>query len=329
MGLLGDAQIEEICHDLQRAPPERWAPILQNANVGSESKLTLILSSVELEENQRQLTAAQLDHIRDLLERTRAECDECYCASCYAIVHTKGKRSLHRWKGFRENAPVCAVCSNAPAETNCRECDSIFCDSCFPVFHGMGRKRRHKKSKLMEEIAANAEVCELCQRRQAVHVCDNRSCEMHACDSCFECIHKPKCDLSHKRDSTTASRTGVSSKGSSRSLVLSSKTTAPPLSTPAPELVCVTCGEPADSQCLQCGDYYCSLKWMGNPGCFANYHSRGNRLTHICQRLEGAADTGASTGRKQDSGSEGEAVETKKKTKKEKRRKGSRSPGAK
>merc|ERR1711988_1440484 len=48
-------------------------------------------------------------------------------------------------------------------------------------------------------------------------------------------------------------------------------------------VVCVECGKPADSICEQCGDHYCSVVWMGNPGCFVKYHSKGNRRKHTCK----------------------------------------------
>jgi hypothetical protein len=44
--------------------------------------------------------------------------------------------------------------------------------------------------------------------------------------------------------------------------------------------ICVECGKPADKICEQCGDVYCSITWMGNPGCFPKYHSKGNRIKH-------------------------------------------------
>jgi hypothetical protein len=43
---------------------------------------------------------------------------------------------------------------------------------------------------------------------------------------------------------------------------------------------CVVCGKAPDVICKQCGDVYCSSKWMGNPGCFARMHRRGNRKAH-------------------------------------------------
>merc|ERR1711865_1210855 len=39
-------------------------------------------------------------------------------------------------------------------------------------------------------------------------------------------------------------------------------------------------GKEADRICEQCGDVYCSLTWMGNTGCFAKFHSKGNRRSH-------------------------------------------------
>jgi hypothetical protein len=49
---------------------------------------------------------------------------------------------------------------------------------------------------------------------------------------------------------------------------------------------CVSCQEEADQICLECGDLYCSRTWMGNPGCFISYHSRGNRINHTLEPLE-------------------------------------------
>ena len=44
-----------------------------------------------------------------MLERTRAECDDCYCQNCYIDMHANGKRALHRWVGFMEYAQVRGV----------------------------------------------------------------------------------------------------------------------------------------------------------------------------------------------------------------------------
>ena len=46
---------------------------------------------------------------------------------------------------------------------------------------------------------------------------------------------------------------------------------------------CVECAKPADRKCKQCGDLYCTVRWMGNPGCFENYHAKGNRTSHAAE----------------------------------------------
>ena len=47
------------------------------------------------------LTPDQLQAVRTILERTRAERDDTYCESCYLSVHSGGRRSTHRWLGDR------------------------------------------------------------------------------------------------------------------------------------------------------------------------------------------------------------------------------------
>jgi hypothetical protein len=57
---------------------------------------------------------------------------------------------------------------------------------------------------------------------------------------------------------------------------------------PPPPPPCTICGEDADKICVECGDYYCSRTWMGNPGCFVQVHSRGNRASHATEPLSKA-----------------------------------------
>jgi hypothetical protein len=47
----------------------------------------------------------------------------------------------------------------------------------------------------------------------------------------------------------------------------------------------VVCGEEADKRCVQCGDLYCSIVYMGNAGCFAKFHSKGNRASHTTETM--------------------------------------------
>src|SRR5690606_7272941 len=35
--------------------------------------------------------------LREVLERSNAECDECYCVRCYKQAHTSGKRLHHKY----------------------------------------------------------------------------------------------------------------------------------------------------------------------------------------------------------------------------------------
>ena len=99
-----------------------------------------------------QLTSTQMQKVRQALERTRAECDESYCADCYKEVHAGGKRSMHRWIGFEASCPVCVVCTRSPAEEACRDCAAGYCSTCFKVFHATGRKRKHKHDKVGPEF---------------------------------------------------------------------------------------------------------------------------------------------------------------------------------
>jgi hypothetical protein len=245
------------------------------------------------------LALVHLQSIRGLLERSKAECDECYCAPCYAEVHTGGKRALHKWLGFQARAAVCTVCNNCPAELNCLDCECQYCSSCFKVFHGMGRKRAHKKEKVLEEVGDEQDYCGLCSRRAADTACSHDRCQVVGCDSCIEFRHKPQCNKDVLRfmgggspgsPSSKSKRMSVSSAGQSGGGggglgAVSAGAAGLPASNAADfdADACVVCGQPADLKCVQCGDCYCSNKWMGNPGCFAQHHARGNRAAHTTE----------------------------------------------
>lgn len=238
------------------------------------------------------LSVAHLQEIRTLLERSRAECDECYCAGCYKEVHAGGKRALHKWKGFQALAPICSVCTNSPAELNCFDCEYKYCTSCYRVFHSMGRKRNHKRERLLEVLQDNQVYCGLCERRAADTVCFNDRCHVCACDSCIEFRHMPQCNRdiyimggapsSKSRKVSVGGGEGGSPGGDERSPTGKSSRNAVAAADGDPD-ACVVCGEEADQKCLQCGDCYCSRTWMGNAGCFAQHHSRGNRASHTTE----------------------------------------------
>lgn len=261
MGVLDEREIDALCSRLQRAKAATWMQVLREANVGGERKLTMMMDhfSVGAEAETATLSSVQLQQVRTMLERTRAECDECYCDRCYGQLHSGGKRALHRWVGFNANAPVCTVCTRAPAEADCHECGGgIFCKSCFKVFHNKGRKKKHAWTAITEECAAGQDHCSVCTRRAATTSCPD--CSIVSCNSCLECVHRHKCPVVLSRAAE------VHDPGLGR---------------------CVSCQEEADQKCVECGDLYCSRTWMGNAGCFSNYHSRGNRVNHTLEPLDG------------------------------------------
>jgi hypothetical protein len=251
-GILDENQINNLCSQLQTSHPSAWNTILLNANVGGERKLQLMLENlrgVTDEHHNHTLTPGQLQQVRTMLERTRAECDELYCKECYVEMHSGGKRANHKWKGFSKSTLVCSVCIKSPGEVTCRDCDnSIYCKSCFNVFHSMGKKKKHKNSVILESLDFEDQVyCSLCNRRGVTVVC-NFGCGFNGCDSCYNCEHVYTCEMKD----------------------------------PAPDvyITCVACGEPANKRCKECGDAYCSKQWMGFPGCFPQFHANGRRLQH-------------------------------------------------
>eukprot|EP00605_Chrysophyceae_sp_TOSAG23-4_P001261 GSChrysophyteH1.ASY1.ANO1.1372.1 assembled CDS len=281
-GILDDRQIDDLCSLLQRSVSKLWPEILTKANVGGERKLTLLLegvigSSSDNTSASVYLSPSQLQQVRMMLERTRAECDEVYCDDCYREVHAGGKRLLHKWIGFKANAPVCSVCTRSPAEVVCKECNnSMYCNSCFRVFHSMGRKRKHRHSKLLEDLEYGQEYCQICSRRAGSVLCqnilgkgDDGVCRKRFCESCYECLHKVECD---------ANAENIRNKELAFLIKKGQAEADPNLGDE--ETVCCVCGEEADQKCVDCGDLYCSRTWMGNPGCWATTHAKGNKQAH-------------------------------------------------
>jgi hypothetical protein len=193
---------------------------------------------------------------------------------------------------------------------NCADCDSIFCKQCFKVFHSKGRKKKHIHSLIKEEQpisdggSADIGYCSLCERRIITAHCD-RCNSFSGCDSCYECIHMPECSGSSQITSVDKIR---------------NKTVMGDASKNEYSLACSVCGERAgecshlcsyasyialsmriiykinviiiydfiyiDQMCSQCGDLYCSRTWMGNPGCFIRFHSKGNRVSHMLTGID-------------------------------------------
>ena len=286
MGPLDDRQIDLICNELAKSSATEWVSKLQNTELWSERRLQVLLdqikgANVDLSATSGDhLSSAQLQEIRILLEQTRAECDDVYCTTCYQDVHSGGRRMNHKWIGFIENAPVCVVCCRGAAEVQCKECADIYCNSCFKVFHSKGRKKKHAKVMLLETIPGVYNRCSMCIRRAGTVVC--RDCEERCCESCYECGHKSICQpnfmLDHFNENSSNSadslkRSNISKKD------FQDNAKSGEVGTIAGE-ICVVCAEPADQKCVECKDFYCSRVWMGNPGCFAVQHNKGNRAKH-------------------------------------------------
>lgn len=256
LGILSDKQIDAICNDMKRAHPDRWKSVLLSHDVGGDRKIDLMLDQITDNEPIDVVTTAHLQSIRSILQRMRSECDDCYCQNCYQEVHANGKRAKHHWKGFQEYAPVCAVCTNSPAENNCLECNSIYCESCYKVFHSMGRKRKHKTELVLEDLQQGIRRCNICKRRNGYIKCPNNRCTIHCCDSCYNFDHKFNCDKDQNNLNLQANAKGLQ------------------------DNLCVNCGDPADNRCIQCNDAYCSRVERDFSGCFKLYHSKGNRVHH-------------------------------------------------
>jgi hypothetical protein len=153
--------------------------------------------------------------------------------------------------GFKAGASVCAMCEKNIAERHCPECSDDLCTACAVATHLKGKKHRHVLIPLREELAKGLQHCQVCGIRGGNVECP--LCDSPLCDSCLEFNHLecPKKSLVSDPDRPTK---------------------------------CIVCGRPPDTKCVDCGDVYCSVKWMGNPGCFAKQHRKGHRRAHICEK---------------------------------------------
>mmetsp|Transcript_22516 Transcript_22516/g.30834 ORF Transcript_22516/g.30834 Transcript_22516/m.30834 type:complete len:697 (-) Transcript_22516:1824-3914(-) len=306
MGSLDEQQVDEICRQLKKTKLLQWRSVLADNQVGGERKLTLLLDEILVSQQPEGVdsgefdgsltpaattaTSAQLQSVRAMLEQIRAECDECYCVSCYEQVHAGGRRAEHKWKGHQPFCAVCVVCKNSAAETECLDCQAVYCESCSKVFHAMGRKKRHKQQPVVEAVSEGQSICGYCKRRAADTPCGREGCEVCGCDSCMAFVHTAaKCAQeiieAEAAAVMAATRSGkmFSSKNKKRStaMVVASK----------PSSVCAVCEEVADHLCVQCGDLYCSKP----SDCFGKMHSRGNRATHTLQPLANEEQTKAAS----------------------------------
>jgi len=239
------------------------------------------------------------------------ECDENYCEDCWESTHSRGKRSKHQWVGFMEGCRVCVECEILPAEKYCEVCEDDYCANCAKDTHRHGKKHKHtfqevrskrgakrraysnnfgdenranlgfctrrallpiaaiflthnpnpfcdslRSSQITEPLEPQQVHCKHCEFRVATEQC--KFCKKFMCNSCNAFGHPDECTVRIKL-------TGGKTKGQESHAI-----------------TCAVCEKPPDVQCQQCGDVYCSVKWMGNPGCFRKTHMKGNRKEHTC-----------------------------------------------
>ena len=177
------------------------------------------------------------------------ECGGHYCTECWEITHKSGSRLHHFFIGYKAMAIVCVECRKAPAQKRCIECQDDFCSACVLALHKHGRRSRHILQNIVESIPVGQVYCENCSVRGATEVC--KTCGGQFCDACERFFHREKCDVTEN---------------------IIANGTFP--------LTCSVCSNPPDKLCKDCGEVYCNLTWVGNPGCFQKLHVKGERLRH-------------------------------------------------
>ncbi|RLN87755.1 hypothetical protein BBJ28_00017276, partial [Nothophytophthora sp. Chile5] len=195
-------------------------------------------------------------------------CEEHYCDRCFTRVHARGKtRSRHAREWYAAHAPVCVECEMRVACQRCLACQDTLCETCMARTHAGGRgaeDQTHAIELLPQPLdpGSGDVYCEQCHSRRG-----DEQCEFCAKTLCAVC-----------RWSST-STAGVKSSRHALECVETA------LVEKRRELLgdrglCVECGKAADRECATCGDRYCSVRWMGNPGCFERFHSKGKRGDH-------------------------------------------------
>ena len=199
------------------------------------------------------LTCIECGH---LATRDCLQCDDLYCNKCYERVHRHGNRTRHEYESFPPGCAVCVECEKKPAFSTCESCKDSMCLKCRDETLAKGNKKKHQWTEIVQELQPDEEYCQQCGCRVCIKSCDY--CEMKLCQHCLHHKHAGICPdfaVHVKLKEVFAGH------------------------------LCVECGKPADRQCDTCGDKYCSIKWMGNPGCYEKFHCKGNRSKHNFTRF--------------------------------------------
>lgn len=191
------------------------------------------------------------------------QCDEHYCARCFQRVHGRGyTRTRHTSEQYDAMAQVCVECEARVAFQRCLVCQDALCESCMTRTHSRGARATHALELLQQSVADGRVHCEQCHARCGDERCE--FCSRALCSPCLSDKHAlvcPETELHEKRRQLWGDK------------------------------VCVDCGKAADRVCETCGDRYCSVRWMGNPGCFERFHGKGKRADHVFVACEAPAMT--------------------------------------
>ncbi|TMW57411.1 hypothetical protein Poli38472_003336 [Pythium oligandrum] len=189
-------------------------------------------------------------------------CDEHYCARCFARVHGKGHmRRRHKVEEYDAQARVCVECEARVAYQLCQVCQDAMCEDCMARTHARGHKTTHTRVVIKQTLlSSDAVYCALCDARHGDSPCPY--CSRAICSVCLTARGAQHASVCVE---TALKRAQDELFGDTR---------------------CVECERVADRVCTTCGDRYCSVRWMGNPGCFERFHSKGKRQEHSYEALE-------------------------------------------
>jgi hypothetical protein len=184
------------------------------------------------------------------------QCNEHYCDRCFQRVHAKGKRTSHKCEYYEVMATICVECETKVAYQLCLVCKDPLCEDCMQRTHGKGKKVSHDMKLIKQSLEEGDIYCDQCHSRRGDARCEY--CSMALCQLCLRDKHAMICletELSLKKKAVLG------------------------------ENICAECGKPSDRICETCGDRYCSVRWMGNPGCFERFHGKGKRADHTFAML--------------------------------------------
>lgn len=194
-------------------------------------------------------------------------CNEHYCARCFHRVHARGnRRTSHKSEAYMSKAAGCADCEARVAEYKCLACQDALCHSCLERSHGSSEKPSTKKKRSDHPTEKIVQTLEDPERESYCSQCSVRRgderCPFCCCALCAVCLEERR---EAHAEALGCPETALEL---ARVRVLGK------------DALCVECGKPADRECTSCNDRYCSVRWMGNSGCFERFHSKGARSKH-------------------------------------------------